>query len=113
VTVTATNNIITGGFIGVFGANSGTSTTQIVLRGNVISGSNSANVALGVAPGESGAVYASGAGITISLDANTISGNTVGINNGGNGSIIKTFGNNQLEANTTAIVGALTSTTGQ
>lgn len=114
VQVTATNNVINAGFWGVIGGSATGSTASVTLRGNVVGGTASANYAAiqGVTANQSGGVFAyPGAGLTVSLDANTITGNTVGINSGGSGAIVKTYVNNRLSGNGTPVVGPLTSAT--
>lgn len=106
VNVTAINNVLTGGWQGVAAVNLTANVVAVTLRGNVISGATSAG-AVNQPSGSSAGVYVSG-NVEASLDANSITGNTVGVYNGGGNAVIQSYGSNQLEGNATDVVGTLT-----
>ena len=111
INVTAWNNELTGGYVGVDAVTLATSMIVANLRGNVISGTSSAFPSHG-SPSPSSAIYAGGM-VSVVLDGNTISGNSVGVTNKASSATIQSYGNNQFEGNATDFVGTVTPATPQ
>jgi len=106
----AVNNVLNNGLnnvaVGNYSPSGGSVSAD--LGNNVLIGTSAANTAAaGANPPPAAAVYAYGAGQTMTLNANTISGNAVGVYVGATGQV-KSYGNNQLSSNGTDVTGSLT-----
>lgn len=112
----ATNNVWNNGAYNVsVGGGSGSNIAD--LRSNLLTGTSTTNPAIvsawsayGLAGSQTSdaAVFVGSTG-AVSLDANTISGNSVGVNHVGGSATASSFGNNQFISNGTDVTGTLSS----
>jgi hypothetical protein len=106
----ATNSVWNNAYVDILAYTGNGGTPVVDLRGNVLTGTSSAvPVVFGSSPSNAASVQIFSPGVSVSLDGNTISNNSIGVLQGAG--VVSSFGNNQFISNGTDVTGSLTPVT--